>query len=139
MMVKSVLLSLLVLLAPMAALGEDAATQRVAPEAEERVAAQPAAALPLGTYQGPEGETIEVKEPLSLGGKASDLAAKGIVIVNGRPAEGSRGGQASDSTAKAIEIVNGRLTDGVYVGPGGASFRVEGENIIIDNAPAPSR
>ena len=115
MTLRSFLLSLLVALVPMAALGQDAPIQQAEPQAKERVAVQPAPALPPGTYQGPEGQTIEVKEALALGGKASDLAAKGLIIVNGRPAEGG------------------------YVGPGGASFRVEGGSIIIDNLPAPSR
>ena len=45
----------------------------------------------------------------------SDLAAKGIIIVNGRPADGS------------------------YVGPGGASFLVKEGIIIVETKPAPSR
>ncbi len=114
MTLRSFLLSLLVALVPMAALGEDAPSQKTPPQAKERVAVQPTPALPPGTYQGPEGQTIEVKEALALGGKASDLAAKGI-IINDRPADGS------------------------YVGPGGASFRVEEGSIIIENRPAPSR
>jgi len=115
MTVRSFLLSLLVALAPLAALGEEAPSQKTTPQAKERVAVQPAPALQPGTYQGPGGQTIEVKQALALGGKSSDLAAKGIIIIDGRPAEGS------------------------YVGPGGASFRVEGGSIIIDNLPAPSR
>ena len=61
MTVRSLLLSLLVALIPQAALGEDAPSQQAAPQAKERVAVQPAPALPPGTYQGPEGQTIEVK------------------------------------------------------------------------------
>jgi hypothetical protein len=114
MTVRSLLLSLLVALAPLAALGEDAPSQKTTPQAKETVAVQPAPALPPGTYQGPEGQKIEVKEALTLGGKASDLAAKGLIIVNGRPADGS------------------------YVGPGGARFVVEEGIVVVDTRPAPS-
>ena len=115
MTVRSLLLSLLVALVPMAALGEDAPSQKTTLQAKETVAVRPAPALLPGTYQGPEGQKIEVKEALTLGGKASDLAAKGLIIVHGRPADGS------------------------YVGPGGASFLVEKGIIIVETKPAPSR
>ena len=114
MTLRSFLLSLLLALAPLAALGEDAPSQQTTPQVNERVAVKPTPALPPGTYQGPGGQTIEVKQALALGGKASDLAAKGIIIIDGRPAEGS------------------------YVGPGGASFRVEEGMIIVQNVAAPS-
>ena len=115
MTVRSLLLSFLVALIPMAALGEDAPSQRITPQVKEGVAVQPAPALQPGTYQGPEGQTIQLKQALTGGGKASDLAAKGLIIVHGRPADGS------------------------YVGPGGASFLVEKGIIIVETKPAPSR
>ena len=72
-------------------------------------------ALVPGYYVGPNGQRIQIKQAMTKGGAASDLAAKGIVIVNGKPA------------------------DGKYVGPGGASFLVQRGIIIINTKPSPIR
>ena len=96
---------------PLAAVGEDEPTKEVAPKLKSEVVALPALTLAPATYTGEEGQTIQLKQALPGGGKVSDLAAKGIVIVGGKPA------------------------DGTYTAPDGTSFLVQRGIIIIDNKP----
>jgi len=63
-------------------------------------------AHPPGIYIGPNGQRIQIKQPMSRGGPVTDLAAKGIIIISNKP------------------------TDGKYVGPGGASIIVQ-RGIIV--------
>ena len=69
--------------------------------------------LPPGVYEGPSGALIQVTQSLSQDGAASDLAAKGIIIIQNMP------------------------VDGRYIGPGGASLLVQHGIIIVQNKPAP--
>jgi len=77
-----------------------------------------------GTYKGPGGQTIQIKQSVRPGGRLSDLAAKGIIIITGKPSGGSR------ESDKGIIIVEIKPADGAYVGPGGAGFLVK-QGIIV--------
>ena len=63
--------------------------------------------------------------PVRPGGEVSDLAAKGIIVVDIKPS--GRGGDESD---KGIIIVDFKPADGAYIGPGGAGFTVK-RGIIV--------
>ena len=69
---------------------------------------QRAQALIPGTYKGPTGQRIQIKQTMTRRGAAADLAAKGIIVIDAVP------------------------VDGRYVGPGGASFLVQRGIIIYD-------
>ncbi len=115
---------------PLAAFGEDKPTKQVAPELKSEVVALPALTLAPATYTGPGGQTIQLKQALPGGGKVSDLAAKGIIIIDNKPT-----GKAGDESAKGIIIIDNKPADGTYTAPDGTSFLVQRGIIIVDNKP----
>ena len=85
--------------------------------------------IPPGTYKGPDGQEIVVKESIINGGEVNDLSSRGIIIIDSKPTNDT--GRTNDSSERDIIIVN--IKDGIYTGPGGESFTVKNGIIIIDN------
>ncbi len=144
MATRAVLLFALVILNPLVGRAEQGQ-----PTIEKEAAMRAAPQIQPGTYKGPGGQTIQVKQAMGPGGKASDLAAKGIIIVEVKPT-----GKAGDESAKGIIIIDGgkptgkvgdalakgtiidnKPADGTYTAPDGTSFVVQ-RGIIIQLRPA---
>ena len=93
MTTKAVLLFALVISIPLVSWAE-----QDQPTIEKESAMSAAQQIQPGTYKGP-GRTIQVKQAMGLGGKVSDLAAKGIIIIDGKPT-----GKTGDESAKGIIV-----------------------------------
>jgi hypothetical protein len=116
------------------------------PTMEKEAAMRAAQRIQPGTYKGPGGQTIQVKQAMGRGGKASDLAAKGIIIVEIKPTgkagdESAKGiiitenkptGKAGDESAKGIVVIDTKPADGTYTAPNGTSFVVQRGFIITE-------
>ena len=94
---------------PLAAFGEETFRHMTATPEMKKSTSQSTQAIVPGSYVGPNKQRIQVKSTMKKGGDVSELAAKGIIIVNTKPA------------------------DGRYVGPGGASFLVRDGIIAAGN------
>lgn len=102
-------LFLIATMIPLAAVGEEIVRQKTATPEMQKDTLQRTQAIVPGSYVGPNGQRIKIKRTIKKGGDVSELAAKGIIIVNSKPA------------------------DGRYVGPGGVSFLVRDGIIAAGN------